>query len=460
MTSDAGEARTAPGLVLQADWILPVNASAIPQGYLVAAAGLIEYVGAELPERFLPLPRVRLENTAILPGWVNSHCHLEFSDLDEPIPSEGTFDQWLARVMLQRASVASLSPEERLSLRQSAIRKGLLESWRCGVRWIVDNVTAPWDPAWISDWQADMRRNLPPLAATALVPEGVVSVQPCFELVDVQEKRWDQTSIFAFEQVGAPKFQGIVSQALAPHAPYTASLQVTRRVAQWSRSQRGLVSMHLAETLEELQWLDHRNGPLGDWIAPKTDAIHRLHLGTIDEHLSILASCWRTLVVHGNYLEPHQIDFLSRHRDGMAVVYCPRTHAWFHHRVHPLNQLVAQGVPVLLGTDSRASNPNLNLWGEVGCIMPNLESHASSQAIRMVSTDPAEFLDLPRGIGRIEIGGASQLTAIRWDDDDSSASGRRSEKEWMEWMVKSGNPYPLETDTRIAVGGASRGNLR
>jgi cytosine/adenosine deaminase-related metal-dependent hydrolase len=449
MTATPSAPSSSEGLVLQPDWIVPIESAVISQGYFVVVSGSIAHVGSELPDRFRSLPSVRLERTAILPGLINSHCHLEFSDLPAPIPATGTFAGWLSRVVEQRSAMASQTVEERLEARRNAIRRGLIESWQHGVRWVVDNVTSPWNPAWVAELQSELRRGLSPLAAAAIAPSTLISVQPCFELLDVKEKRWQETSAFAFEQIGAPKLQGIGPYALAPHAPYTASLRVTERAAEWSRPGRGLVSMHLAETREELQWLDDRAGCLGEWIAPILDATHRSHLGTVDAHLEVLSTSSRALVVHGNYLTERQIEFLSRHRDRMAVVYCPRTHAWFRHSAHPVDSLGSRGVPVLLGTDSRASNPDLNLWGEVRQAAHG-DAGTVAEWIRRITTDAARFLVLPPGIGRIDTGSPCSLTAMRWEADAAPGRLGPTEEGWWNWMVQHGNPYPLEIDPRIS----------
>ena len=61
----------------------------------------------------------------------------------------------------------------------------------------------------------------------------------------------------------------------------------------------------------------------------------------------------------------YAIEFLGRQRRQMAVVYCPRTHAWFGHAPYPLEKLLAAGAIVALGTDSRASAPDLSLLAEM-----------------------------------------------------------------------------------------------
>ena len=74
--------------VVSADWIVPVESDPIPNGFVVIAHGTILFVGNHLPAAFLAAKQFRLTGFAILPGLVNSHCHLEFSDLREPIPAD------------------------------------------------------------------------------------------------------------------------------------------------------------------------------------------------------------------------------------------------------------------------------------------------------------------------------------------------------------------------------------
>ena len=78
-----------------------------------------------------------------------------------------------------------------------------------------------------------------------------------------------------------------------------------------------------------------------------------------------LAQAPRALAIHGNYLDGEDIGFLAADRSKMSVVFCPRTHAFFAHEGYPLAAMLARGVNVVLGTDSRASNPDLSLLAEM-----------------------------------------------------------------------------------------------
>ena len=107
-------------------------------------------------------------------------------------------------------------------------------------------------------------------------------------------------------------------------------------------------------------------------------------------------------MIHGNYLDDDERAFLATHRDRMSLVYCPRTHAYFSHRPYPLAELLAGGVRVALGTDSRASNPDLDLLAEMRHIA---KTHAA--------IDPHEILRLGTLAGATALGATKTLAVLR-----------------------------------------------
>ena len=124
--------------------------------------------------------------------------------------------------------------------------------------------------------------------------------------------------------------------------------------------------MHLAESREELELLADGAATFRELLEERSmwdaAAIPARHRGR-SIICGVLAEAPRSLVIHGNYLAGDEIAFLGQRRETMSVVYCPRTHAYFGHEPYPLEAMLAAGVRVALGTDSRASNPDLELAG-------------------------------------------------------------------------------------------------
>jgi cytosine/adenosine deaminase-related metal-dependent hydrolase len=172
--------------------------------------------------------------------------------------------------------------------------------------------------------------------------------------------------------------------------------------------------MHLAESSDERELLQTQTGPLrrlldelGVW---RRDAIP---FGTTSmDYLRVLAGSPHSLVIHGNYLTEREMDFVAANRDRMAIVFCPRTHVYFGHDTYPLPTLLRRGIRVALGTDSRASNPDLALGREVACAARLFPSVSPKQFLHMATIDGAESLCVANDYGSISPGKIARLALV------------------------------------------------
>src|SRR5205823_4598822 len=84
--------------------------------------------------------------------------------------------------------------------------------------------------------------------------------------------------------------------------------------------------------------------------------------------------------------------------------YCPRTHAAFGHPPHPFREFLSRGVRVCLGTDSLASNPDLDLLAEARFVYATYPDFPGEQLLRMVTLSGAEALGWADEPGRLAAG--------------------------------------------------------
>lgn len=96
-------------------------------------------------------------------------------------------------------------------------------------------------------------------------------------------------------------------------------------------------------------------------------------------------------MIHGNYLNDDELHFLARHPH-MTLVYCPRTHAAFEHVEHPWRRATELGVRVAIGTDSRASNPNLSLFEELQFLASRYPDVSHLELLTIGSTNGREAI--------------------------------------------------------------------
>src|SRR5204862_1732247 len=107
----------------------------------------------------------------------------------------------------------------------------------------------------------------------------------------------------------------------------------------------------------------------------------------------------RLLLVHANYQSPD-----SLWRPNTTIVYCPRTHAAFGHPPHPFREFLARGVRVCLGTDSLASNPDLDVLAEARFVRQRYPDFPGEVLLRMVTLAGAESLGWADETGSLEAG--------------------------------------------------------
>jgi imidazolonepropionase-like amidohydrolase len=79
----------------------------------------------------------------------------------------------------------------------------------------------------------------------------------------------------------------------------------------------------------------------------------------------------------------------------------------------PWEKLLAAGICTCLGTDSLASNQDLNLWHELAFFIQGLDYPLSlAEAVAMITWHPARALFLDHCIGTLETGKVPAWTIV------------------------------------------------
>ena len=376
-----------PSLTLSARHLLPIAARPIEGGWLRMERGRIAAVGKGRP----PGPAVDLGDAIILPGLVNAHTHLEFSTIAQPLPAEGGLPAWISRVVglrRQRPHASALADAAR------AVARGRAESAAAGVTAIGEIATSA------------------PLTAYAAAGPRLRVFREALGLSPAAAAAAFATTtrdLDALRSRGTPA-------GLSPHAPYSVTASLGGHLLATARA-RGLpAAMHLAESLEEDELLTSGTGPfrdllesLGAWPA----AVPPRLLSTAD-WISRLARGPRGIVVHGTHLDrdPIALARLARHRDRLAVAICPRTTRAISGSLPPLALFHEAGLRVAIGTDSRASNPDLSVLAECRTLVDaGLTSPAS--ALTMATLHGAWALMLDHQCGSLSIGRPADVAILR-----------------------------------------------
>ncbi|HEY3963134.1 MAG TPA: amidohydrolase family protein [Planctomycetaceae bacterium] len=364
-------------------------------------------------------PSCDLGNAAIIPGLVNAHTHLELSDVTAPLPpasslKKGTvplgkidllrrnhslerdsplfqqaaapFTDWLKAVMAHRQNRAA-----NVAADDQAVMAGLSESARHGTTTIGDIAarSASRTPAGTHS----RMRTVAFLEILGLAPERIAP----------QLRR-------AHEYLAG---DATVIRGISPHAPYSVHPDLLSGLTDMAVKYRAPLAMHLAETRSELELLATGGGEfvpflqeLGVW---RDDAIPRGSRPL--DYLRELARAERALAIHGNYFDDEEIEFVAAHSN-ISVVYCPRTHAYFQQAPHPWRKLLSRGVNLALGTDSRASNPDLSLFGEMQFLRKLTPDLDPAHLLQLGTSNGARALGVDDETGTLAVGKSADLAIV------------------------------------------------
>lgn len=370
-------------LTLRARRLLPIAGPPVDGGWLRIERGRIVAVGRGRP----PAATIDLGDALILPGLVNAHTHLEFSDLREPLDATGGLPAWIRRIVGQRR-------QRPASAAAAAIGNGLAESAAAGVTAVGEIATA--------------------CAADVYAGPGP-RVRVFREALGLTVSAGEAAFGAAVRDIDRLRARGIPC-GLSPHAPYSVAAPLGAHLLALAR-RRGLpVAVHLAESHEESELLARGTGPfrdlLGDLGAWPAGSAPRL-LSAAD-WISRLGRGPRGLVVHGTHLgrDPDALARLARHRARLAVAICPRTTLAISGGPPPLPLFRAAGLRVAIGTDSRGSTPDLCVLAECRTLV-DAGLCSAAESLAMATLHGAWALMLDGRCGALTPGRAADLAILR-----------------------------------------------
>ena len=386
-----GAANT-PSDLLRAAWVAPMDGQCFRDGAVlfsnrhVVAAGPAGAVTGAHPGTVVH----DYGDAVILPGLVNAHTHLELSHFTPP-PRAGSFVDWLGKVMTSAPAADSTA---------DAVRAGIAESLRFGVTLV-----------------GDISRE--PRAARHALAESSLAAVSFGEVVGMAGRRGQLPS--RLERATDPGSTGQrVRRGISPHAPYSVDAHGYYRCLFDARQGELPLTTHLAESADEETFLAEHAGPfrqLWDRIGAWNESPDPFPGGPVRYARSLgLLDYTKTLLAHVNYCDDGELSLLAAGR--ASVVYCPRTHAFFRHPPHRWRDMLAAGVNVGVGTDSRASSPDLNLVDDLR-LMHRLAPEVAPGALwEMATVRGARALGMSSGWGTLAKGKFADCVVFPATTDD------------------------------------------
>ena len=361
---------------------------------------------------------VDLGEQALLPGLINAHCHLDYTCLRGKIPRQKSFADWIGAIISEKEK---LSPQDYVA----SINEGFAEAKKFGTTTIanltafpelISQIRPPIRTWWFAEL-IDVRRQLDRPAGLIALSSQAANAEVVRSPRDAEENltALSRRVLDVDEQVdSAVKLLKRASHwGLAPHAPFTASAGLYRRCDEIARRGNVLLATHLAESREEMEMFSNSRGPLADFLARLGRDNSDLHGATPVAHASEFCEFDdRWLLVHLNEIVMDDLERLLRQKTQPHIVHCPRSRGYFGHSPFKFGKFRKLGFNICLGTDSLATNDDLNLFAEMRAFQRYRPKVSPREILEMVTVNPARALQQENALGRIQPGFHADLIRV------------------------------------------------
>ena len=337
---------------------------------------------------------------AIVPGFVNAHCHIELSHLHGKFYKGSGMAGFIDQINALRDWAGR---EVKVELTQRWMDK----MWQDGVSAMADisNDDSSFDVK--ASHGIYTRTFLEVFGSEPDMCEGVMK---------------DVTDLHALAQ------QKGIDAAPTPHSCYTMSPQLLSASAAAGLAE-GYLSYHSQESQEEEDLLISGSGAMyenrkrnGMSTPPVTgesslkyfiDRLADAAPAPYDQHI---------LLVHNVCLQQDDIDAAKKVMRNVYWATCPLSNIFIHNALPPIELMRRNSLAITVGTDSLSSNDDLSMIKEIACIHENFPQVPMGEILTWASLNGAKFLSKEDVLGSLTPGKRPGIVLVKGLDAEGNVT--------------------------------------
>ena len=347
----------------------------------------------------------RFYDGAVVPGFVNAHCHIELSHLQGKFRKGTGMAGFIDQINEMRDSSGR---EDRIE----SVRLWMERLWKQGVSAMADISNC--------DDSFGVKASSPLYTRTFLEVFGT-EPEDCDSVIASVRELAEKAAEYGLD--AAP----------TPHSCYTMSPELlTAASAEGLKS--GFLSYHSQESHEEEEMIMHGAGALwnnrrcaGMSTPPVTgkpslmyfiDRLEKAHAAPFAEHI---------LLVHNVCLTQEAVDAALAVMKNAYWAICPLSNIFIHDALPPVELMRKNGLKITVGTDSLSSNDTLDMVKELHCLQTAFPEVPLGEMLVWACRNGAEFLGKEGILGTIAPGKRPGLVFVdRLDGDGRLSAGSSS----------------------------------
>lgn len=327
-------------------------------------------------------------NGILAPGFINCHCHLELSHMKGVIPAKTGMVKFLLSVMNNR----NVAEEEIMD----SIRLAEQYMWERGIVAVGDI--------------CNTAHTIPVKTLSGMYYHNFT------EAVGFIERSAEAR--FEHAQEIYTKFKGIKKKSghsIVPHAPYSVSGKLFDLVNDFDKN--SILTIHNQESEDESEFFTTGQGGMKELYRElKINVSH--FKGSADN--SLLHFLRRTgsdhslLLVHNVHTSAGDLKWIRERKNlpELSWCLCPNANLYINNRLPDVNMLKENNCRLVVGTDSLASNFQLNILEEIKTLQDNFPFLTTPELLQWATLNGAEALHIQDRYGSLDKGKKPGLVNI------------------------------------------------
>ncbi|MDO8994322.1 MAG: amidohydrolase family protein, partial [Daejeonella sp.] len=290
---------------LSADYVFPASSEPVKDGVVVLNESG-EVIDLLDPNQGLTTPgKIEYYQGIIVPGFVNSHCHLELSHLHGKIPQGTGLVTFVKAVISQR----------------TADEEEVLTAMKTNDQLMSDNGIVAVGDISNNHFSKSVKEN------------SRIYYHTFVELLGFDPEKAETV----FNKALKLKFDfAPLPASIVPHAPYSVSEKLFGLLREYSESHRNLCSMHNQESRAETDLFMNKSGGFPDFykmLNLDLNFFKARYQSSIQCILPLFSAKQRTLLVHNTYTSPEDIGVASASGKEITWCFCPNANLYIEGRL-------------------------------------------------------------------------------------------------------------------------------
>ncbi|RYG21500.1 MAG: hypothetical protein EOO07_02490 [Chitinophagaceae bacterium] len=209
-----------------------------------------------------------------------------------------------------------------------------------------------------------------------------------------------------------------LKSSIVPHAPYSVSSELFEEIRKCQEA-FDVQTIHNQETVAENELFEKGTGNFAAFFAELGIAQSKYHNSgenSLHYHLPRLAKEINTLLVHNTFTSKDDVDYAKMIHQKLYWCLCPNANLYIEGSLPDVALLRNEAVKITLGTDSLASNHELNILAEMKTLQ-NYKHISFAESLVWATLNGAQFLGIDSQYGSLTIGKKPGINLIRLNAD-------------------------------------------